>query len=115
METVQALRELGKRFRFISNNSGRSPREYSAMFHKMQLPVEEEDVVTPIVAILDYLKGIGFGRKLLVFGSRKLRSQFEEEGFSVLENGVTVSASRNLLCNFVYISSPTNFNNRLRS
>lgn len=86
---MQKLRELGKRVRFISNNSLHSAQGYSDMFGKMKLMVAEEDVVTPVVAILNYLKGIGFEKKLLVLGSKKLREQFVEGGFDILGNGVT--------------------------
>src|SRR2546427_216135 len=55
-ETVEELREAGKRVVFLTNNASLSPREYAAKLMRHRIPTQPGDVISSAHAVLDYLR-----------------------------------------------------------
>ncbi len=56
VETIEHLRALGSRFVFLSNNPLQRPAAYAAKLRAMGIPVEDDEVVSSIDALLGYLR-----------------------------------------------------------
>jgi NagD protein len=57
VETIDRLRALGSRFVFLSNNPLQRPATYAAKLRGLGIPVEDDEVVSSIDALLGYLRG----------------------------------------------------------
>jgi 4-nitrophenyl phosphatase len=55
-DTIEKLREAGKRVVFLTNNASLSPREYAAKLMRHRIPTQPGDVISSAHAIVDYLK-----------------------------------------------------------
>lgn len=82
---LQTLRDQGKRFIFLTNNSSKNRMAYVAKLAKMGIEVVPDDVFTSGEATTIYMKKNFPGAKVCVMGMPTLEDEFREAGF-VLEN-----------------------------
>jgi HAD superfamily hydrolase (TIGR01450 family) len=82
---LKRLDRLGIGYSFLTNNSSKSRRDYIARLEAMGLSVGEDRVHSSTDAALEFLKSRhGVGRKLFVIGTRSMKTEVEEAGFSVV-------------------------------
>lgn len=80
-ETLEALRRLGKRIVFVTNNSTRSRKQYAEKFRKLGLEwVAEENIFASSFAAAAYLKAKGFDKKAYVIGEDGILGELEAAG-----------------------------------
>ncbi len=82
VDVLLHLQRLGKRIRFLTNNSTRTPSQYRERLAGMGFDVGEGDVITSGVATARFLKGEGI-RRVYVVGSPALREVIRAEGVKV--------------------------------
>lgn len=81
--TLEALRNKGIGYSFLTNNPTKSVADYVARLGKMGIAAEEDNVYTTSLAAIDYIKSHWpSARRLFMLGTPSMVSQFGEAGFS---------------------------------
>ncbi|KAG0452119.1 hypothetical protein HPP92_025846 [Vanilla planifolia] len=85
-EALQALRSMGKRLVFVTNNSTKSRKQYARKFGTLGLHVTEEEIFSSSFAAAMFLKLNGFSRdkKVYVIGEEGILEELELAGFTGL-------------------------------
>lgn len=83
-ETIARLRELGRRILFLTNNPTKSPGSYAGALAGMGVPAEPTDVVTSALVLVDYLRGVMPGARLMVIGEAALIEALHAGGFEIV-------------------------------
>lgn len=95
-ETVNALREAGKRVAFVTNNSSATPEAYAKRLADIGAPSDPADIVTSAHAVAELLPrtvpGIR-GRLATVIGGEGLRDAVRSTGARVAEDADSHDAS----------------------
>lgn len=86
IELLNKLKETGRKYLFMTNNSSKSVDDYIKKLERLGIPSTREDFITSSQATAYYLKEHYPGRKLYVCGTRSLKKELEMEGFSVTES-----------------------------
>jgi len=80
------LRELGKDFLFLTNNSSKHRRLYAEKITRLGLPIPEEKVFTSGEATALYAQRKYASAKVYVVGTPPLEEEFRQHGFQLEEN-----------------------------
>lgn len=86
IDLLNKLKETGRKYLFMTNNSSRSVEDYIKKLEKLGIPATREDFITSSQATAYYLKENYPGKKLYVCGTRSLKKELEMEGFTVTES-----------------------------
>jgi HAD superfamily hydrolase (TIGR01457 family) len=78
---IEVIREQGKDYLFLTNNSSKGARQYAEKIQRLGLPLAEEKVLTSGEATALYLKDRHPGAKLYVVGTPALEEEFRSRGF----------------------------------
>jgi HAD superfamily hydrolase (TIGR01450 family) len=84
-ETLAALREMGKRLVFMTNNSWRTPGQVAEKLLGMGIPAEPHEVVTSGQATAGVLAREASGRTAYVLGGNGVRSALVEAGIEPVD------------------------------
>jgi HAD superfamily hydrolase (TIGR01450 family) len=85
-ETITALRGLGFRTVFLSNNPTHTRQTYAHKLTSLGLPTSEEDIVNSSVVMVDFLKRTMPGASLFVIGEDPLMQELGDAGFLLVED-----------------------------
>lgn len=91
-ETIEALRGVGKRTVFLSNNPTHTARDYAAKLARLGLPTPEEDVINSGAVLVDFLGRRLPGARLFVIGEEVLCDELRAAGFVLVEDPRQVDA-----------------------
>lgn len=75
------LRQMGKRYLWLTNNSSRSAAEWAEKLRRMGFEAEAADVYTSTEATIAYLRRLHGGARLFVLGTESLERDLEGAGF----------------------------------
>ena len=78
---LNKLKETGRRYMFMTNNSSKSVADYIKKLEKMGIIATREDFITSSQATAYYLKKHHPGKTLYVCGTKSLIAELESEGF----------------------------------
>lgn len=83
-ETIEILRDEGKRVVFVTNNASRSPREYAVKLMRLRIPTDPSDVVTSAHAVVEHLRSIRLhrGDRVHICGAPGLAQVLRGHGFA---------------------------------
>ena len=84
-ELLQKIRQAGKRYLFMTNNSSKSVVDYVKKLAKLGIEATEEDFITSSQATAYYLKLHHKDARLYVCGTNSLKEELRKEGFTVTE------------------------------
>lgn len=87
--TIELLKEIknkGKRYMFMTNNSSKSVSAYIEKLYKLGIEATKEDFITSSQATAYYLKKHHKEARLYVCGTKSLKEELRENGFTVTEN-----------------------------
>jgi len=84
-ELLAALRDSGRRYLFMTNNSSKSVEDYVKKLARLGIASTREDFITSSQATAYYLKRHHSGKRLYVCGTASLKRELESEGFTVTE------------------------------
>jgi glycerol 3-phosphatase-2 len=84
-ETLAALREMGKRLVFMTNNSWRTPAQVAEKLQRMGIPAEPLEVVTSGQATAGALAREAGGATAYVVGGEGVRSALAEAGIEPVD------------------------------
>lgn len=85
-ELLAKIREKGKRYLFMTNNSSKSVADYVKKLAKLGIEATEEDFITSSQATAYYLKLHHAGARLYVCGTNSLKEELRKNGFVITEN-----------------------------
>jgi arabinose operon protein AraL len=100
-ETIAALRRLGRRTVFLSNNPTHTRDEYAAKLTRLGLPTERADIVNSTLVMVDFLRKTyppqwlahaGRAPRLFVVGEEPLMAALRQAGFELAEDACSVDA-----------------------
>lgn len=80
-ELLKAIRESGREYLFITNNSSKSVNSYIAKLSKLGIKAEYNDFLTSSQATAHYLKNGYADKKLYVCGTEFLKKELVDNGF----------------------------------
>jgi 4-nitrophenyl phosphatase len=78
---LDVLRDQGKNFLFVTNNSSKNSSEYMAKLTRLGITAQERQVLTSGAATALYLSRVAPGARVYVVGTPALEADFESRGF----------------------------------
>ena len=85
-ELLEKIKESGKRYIFVTNNSSKSVCDYIKKLNALGIEAQESDFMTSSMATAYYLKKYYEGKRLYVCGTKSLIAELEKEGFEVTQD-----------------------------
>lgn len=80
---LNTIRESGRKYLFMTNNSSKSVEDYIKKLGRLGIPACREDFITSSQATAYYLNLHHKGQTLYVCGTRSLIKELESQGFTV--------------------------------
>jgi HAD superfamily hydrolase (TIGR01450 family) len=80
VEVIEAIRGSGRPLVLFTNGSHLDPETFAAGLREDGLPVEDHELLTPVVSAVSYLAHHHPGRRVMVFGSDEIKRRMEREG-----------------------------------
>nr|UJH41143.1 farnesyl diphosphate pyrophosphatase [Pardosa pseudoannulata] len=87
VETIQALKKLGKEIIYVTNNSTKGRNEYTKKCDNLGLPSKLENIISTSFCVAAYLKSKNFQKKVYVLGSTGITQELENAGIQHLPVG----------------------------
>jgi 4-nitrophenyl phosphatase len=87
LEFIDRLRQQGREFLFLTNNSSKDAQQYAAKLARLGLPVPPEKVLTSGDAAASYLHSIQPGARVFVVGTPALEAEFQAREFTLTDTG----------------------------
>lgn len=91
-ETIQVLRNLGRRTIFLSNNPTHTAQAYAYKLTHLGLPTSAADVINSSVVMVEFLRQRMPGARLFVIGEEPLCHELRSAGFELTEDARQVQA-----------------------
>lgn len=85
-ELLRTIREQGKHYIFMTNNSSKNINGYVEKLKKLGIDATREDFVNSTTVTINYIKTHLAGKKLYVSGTKALKDAFIAEGIDVHED-----------------------------
>lgn len=85
-ELLQTIRDSGRQYMFMTNNSSKSAAAYVEKLAKMGIAATTDDMQTSSQATAFYLKKHHAGQRLYVAGTASLKAELVSHGFTLTEN-----------------------------
>lgn len=87
-EFFALLRQTGRGFVLVTNNSSRTPAQYITKLDKMGIAVDDSEVLSSAVGTAEYLRQhVPPGSKMHVLGQDGVREALQAAGFELVERG----------------------------
>lgn len=83
---LEGLKNAGKKYVFLTNNSSKSGDDYFQKLKKMGIETDRSLIYTSGDATIEYLKGILPGARVFLMGTRNLEDDFRNAGFRMDES-----------------------------
>jgi len=80
METINFLKENGKRVFYVTNNSTKTRSQYLTRLLEIGYNAEEKEIATSGFLVASYLKSINFNKKVYLIGSKGLSEELTIHG-----------------------------------
>lgn len=85
-ETLQYLRDKGKKLIYLTNNSSKSKQKYVDKLKKIGLYSERDLVYTSGIATAEYVNANYCGKKVYLMGTQALKDEFLQRGINLVED-----------------------------
>jgi HAD superfamily hydrolase (TIGR01450 family) len=85
VEVLERIHSSGRRFVLFTNGSHLAPATFAAGLRAVGLPVEDEDVLTPLCSLQSYLRGRRATGSVLLFGTAAAREYLQDAGVRLVE------------------------------
>ena len=84
-ELLRAIRESGRKYLYITNNSSKGAADYVKKLARLGIAATEDEFVTSAQATAKYLRENLSEKKFYVMGTESLKSEFTKSGLTVAE------------------------------
>ena len=85
VEVIEAIRASGRPLVLFTNGSHLDPETFAAGLREDGLPVQDDELLTPVVSATSYLRQHLPGRPTMVFGSDEIKRRMEREGVPLID------------------------------
>ena len=85
VEVIEAIRASGRPLVLFTNGSHLDPETFAAGLREDGLPVEDDELLTPVVSATTYLRRHLPGRPVMVFGSDEIKRRMERDGVQLID------------------------------
>ena len=85
LDFLNAIRDRGGRYLYLTNNSSKSVDKYVEKMTRIHIPATAEDFFTSTDAACVYLKNNYHGRKIYALGTASFRQQLKNAGFPITD------------------------------
>lgn len=85
-DLLRTIRSNGGKYVFVTNNSSKGVGDYVAKLAKMGISSTEDDFLTSAQATAQYLLQNHRGKKLYVCGTKSLKAELGQNGFTITED-----------------------------
>jgi HAD superfamily hydrolase (TIGR01450 family) len=85
VDVIEAIRASGRPLVLFTNGSHLDPETFAAGLREDGLPVEDDEMLTPVVSTISYLRQHLPDRPVMVFGSDEIKRRMEREGVPLTE------------------------------
>jgi len=89
-EFLRKIKQAGKRYCFLTNNSSRASADYLKKLHSLGIDAGPDEILTSGYAAIRYLKANHPSSRVFLMGTRSLRREFFEEGINLVEESPDV-------------------------
>jgi len=103
LEVLERIRSSGRRFVLFTNGSHLPPAAFAEGLRAVGLPVEDDDVLTPLCSLRAYLNGRRGSGSVLLFGTGPARAYLESVGVRL------VAAADAAAADAVFVAHPERF------
>ncbi|WP_026660109.1 HAD-IIA family hydrolase [Butyrivibrio sp. AC2005] len=86
IDFIQALKKLGKKYIYLTNNSSRSGSDYIERLKGMGFPCEAENIYTSGMATAEYLRLRCSDRYIYVVGTKTFYNELKNAGLKVFDS-----------------------------
>lgn len=86
LEFIETIKNQGKKFLFLTNNSSKNKLAYKEKLESLGIKVSEEEVFSSGEATTIYLNKIKPGAKVFLLGTPLLEEEFIKSGFQILKD-----------------------------
>ncbi|MDR7595726.1 MAG: HAD-IIA family hydrolase [Armatimonadota bacterium] len=83
---IAALRGVGARVVFLSNNPLYTRDDYAAKLTRLGIPTQPEDVINSSMVLVQHLAATAPGSRLFVIGEDSVKRELRAAGFSLVED-----------------------------
>jgi HAD superfamily hydrolase (TIGR01450 family) len=80
VDVLKAIRDSGRKLVLFTNGSHLDPETFAAGLREDGLPVEDDELLTPVVSAISYLSHHHPRQSVMVFGSDEIKRRMEREG-----------------------------------
>ena len=84
---LEKVKEAGKRFIFLTNNSSKDPGTYVDKLERMGFEADEDMIETSGMAAIDFIRHNLPGKKIFLLGNEMLADEFRREGICLVREG----------------------------
>lgn len=88
---MNKLRDLNKEIRFLSNNTSLSVNLLEKILNKIGIKAQTQDIISPTIAIIDYLKSRNFQKKVYLISFQNIKDEFEKAGIDLADSMVCIN------------------------
>jgi 4-nitrophenyl phosphatase len=81
LEFIEVLRQQGREYLFLTNNSSKDSQQYAEKITRLGLPIPREKVLTSGEATAMHVQSQKPGARVYVVGTPALENEFSERGF----------------------------------
>jgi NagD protein len=85
VDVIEAIRASGRPLVLFTNGSHLDPETFAAGLREDGLPVQDDELLTPVVSATSYLAQHLPGRSTMVFGSDEIKQRMEREGIPLTD------------------------------
>jgi len=85
LQFINVLRQQGREFLFLTNNSSKDSQQYAEKITRLGLPIAREKVLTSGEATTMHIQGLKPGARVYVVGTAALENEFVANGFTLTE------------------------------
>ena len=82
---IEAIRSSGRPLVLFTNGSHLDPETFAAELREDGLPVQDDELLTPVVSTISYLRHHLPDRAVMVFGSDEIKRRMEREGIPLAD------------------------------
>lgn len=82
---LKTLKEQGKKYLFMTNNSSKSVEDYIKKLEKLGIEADRDDFITSSQATVFYLEKEHKNDKIYVAGTESLKTEFRNAGFNITD------------------------------
>ena len=84
-EFLHLLKEQGKNFLFLTNNSSKSVDEYVEKIGELGVDIEPSNILTSSQVTADYIKSLNNGNRIFLLGTKGFRKELEKRDSRIVE------------------------------